>query len=1201
MKRICTILLAACASLFLLLLLPQFGHAQGVGASGDLTGAVTDPSGGSVAGATVTVSQPDRGFARSSTTDETGEYRFTGLAPAKYQLTIAASGFETVVQKDVTVVVGQITVADFQLSVSKVEQQVTVTSAPPIVNVEQAQQANSISERYISDLPINRRDYLTFTLLAPGVSNSTRLASDQDFRVKQTPQSGLSFYGSNGRGNSVTVDGGEANDDSGGVRLNVSQDAVQEFQINRSNYSAELGGASGASINIVTKSGTNNLHGSLYGYFRNDALDARDPFAFSNALSPASPFSFTAQGQPVKNSLNRQQFGGTLGFPIKKNKTFLFVSFEGLHEDSQNAVPLLTNASIFAGPTAGPPTVFPASDPRAAQQAILSGLTAEGNGVSVPCLSEFNPGAPPTTVTLPAAVCAGALESALTVSPVTGLSSYQNAVNNFLIGQLEANGGLFPYNTREYLSSVRLDHQFGEHDQAFLRYDYGHDLEESPDVQSLTGFSAGSSLHTYDNTLDGSWFHEFSVMTQNEARVQFDYNYTGVIPNQPGEVGLQIPGVASLGTNIFLPNRSILRRYEFADNITMSRGHHTFKFGADELLRGDHTEAHTYMPGRFIFGSIPGGALSPCLQAPADCGLTSTLPAAIDPLQAASLGAPLLLEQGFGSEVYAATRPYTALYWQDSWQILPNLTFNYGLRYEMDTEPAPLNSDYNNVAPRISLAWDPVGDHKTVIRAGYGIYYATTYFQIPDVDNTLGVLNANGSSVENQGTTGQVANAIATCGILNFPNFPGNGSSPCIRKIGIYVVPLTGYPANLGVYLNPNPTYTSATVFGGLFAQGLVQCTTPAPGNAACITPAALSPLIGVPITNSGAIPPVSVLFSDQRNYQDPYSQQAEFGIEREIAPGLSISASFIYSHTVRLPVALDTNILPAPYVTLPLANGKTASYRDWNINPAADPYSILTKQPSPCSGNPFACFVNPLIAQNNRYSSAASALYEGGIFEIRKQYSNYYTLMANYTYSKAFDTTTDFNSDYAPEDQTNLAAERALSEFDQRNKVVVAAVADSPWKGAILSGFEVSPIFTYNSGHPFNLLAGSEVNGDNHSTNDRPIGAARNTGLGPNFIDFDLGLTWRYRLGESRSLQFMAQAFNLFNRTNFASVNNVVGPFFGLPITAGGTGSTTFNVHGIRPGTMLPGGVIANPSTPLAFTSDFPKREIQLAVRFDF
>src|SRR5207253_76415 len=160
----------------------------------------------------------------------------------------------------------------------------------------------------------DRRDYLTFSLLMPGVSNSNMIADNADFRVKQTPQSGLSFYGSNGRGNNITVDGGEAND-AGGVRLNVNQDAVQEFEVNRSNYSAELGSASGASVNIVTKSGSNDLYGGFYAFFRNDAMDARDPFAFSPALQ-AGQVSLNANRAPLKNSLNRQQFGGTLTIPV---------------------------------------------------------------------------------------------------------------------------------------------------------------------------------------------------------------------------------------------------------------------------------------------------------------------------------------------------------------------------------------------------------------------------------------------------------------------------------------------------------------------------------------------------------------------------------------------------------------------------------------------------------------------------------------------------------------------------------------------------------------------------------------------------------------------------------------------------------------------------------------------------------------------
>ncbi len=144
--------------------------------------------------------------------------------------------------------------------------------------------------------------------------------------------------------------------------------------------------------------------------------------------------------------------------------------------------------------------------------------------------------------------------------------------------------------------------------------------------------------------------------------------------------------------------------------------------------------------------------------------------------------------------------------------------------------------------------------------------------------------------------------------------------------------------------------------------------------------------------------------------------------------------------------------------------------------------------------------------------------------------------IFGNYTYSKAFDTTTDFNSDFGPQDNTNLAGERGLSDFDQRHKVVLLSIIDTGNGGghALFSGFQISPIFRYNSGHPFNLLAGADVNGDRHSTNDRPIGVARNTGLGPDFFSFDMRLSRRIKLGERSDLQFLAEGFNLANRTNY-------------------------------------------------------------------
>src|SRR5271167_4524451 len=614
----CAVVLAAS-----LLLANPAAHAQGVGASGTLSGTVSDPTGAVIPKGTITAEDTSRGVRLTANLDGNGQYRFSNLPPGTYDLSAQIAGFQSQIQKGVVITVGQIANLDFHLKLSGVSGSVEVTSELPVVETERGSQSNTLTQEDIANLPIDRRDYLTFTLLLPGVSDSTRLADDQDFRVKQTPQSGLSFYGSNGRGNSITVDGGEAGDDAGGVRPTISQDAVQEFQVNRSNYAADLGGATGATVNIVTKSGTNDVHGSMYSYFRNSGLDARDPFAFTQALAPGAifdPAEPDSVGQPVKNSLSRYQFGGAVGFPIQKDRTFGFLAFEGLRQDSESAVPLLTDTDIFR--------------PTADQNTIINSLVAQG-GTIVPCLNNPNG----TVLNLPANQCAGALNTALTTSQLTGLPGGQNAINTYLVNQMESNGGLFNYTTRQYLFSARLDHRFNETDNVTLTYRYAHDLEENPDVQSLTGFSAGSSIHNYDNNLQASWYHVFSPRTQNEFRFQWDYNSFNVIPNEPGQVGVQIASFANnLGTNIFLPNLTILRRYEFADNVTLVRGNHTIKFGGNEILRGNHTESHTFLPGRFVFGPLPGSLLSPLLGS---TGLSS--------METASFELPQVYQQGFGN------------------------------------------------------------------------------------------------------------------------------------------------------------------------------------------------------------------------------------------------------------------------------------------------------------------------------------------------------------------------------------------------------------------------------------------------------------------------------------------------------------------------------------------------------------------------
>jgi hypothetical protein len=825
-------------SLLSVVVLAHHIYAQGVGSSGDIQGTVLDSSGAFVAQAMVIATEPDKGLHREVLTDTTGHYRLTGLEPATYDIAAQATGFATEIRKKVALTIGQTVTIDFHLRVSQVGTVIEVTDKPPVVDIQQAGQTDTVHERYIDDLPIGLRDYRTFTLLMGGVSNSHTIADNADFRVKQTPQSGLSFYGSNGRGNSVTVDGGEANDDSGGVRLTLSQDAVREFQINRSNYPAELGGAGAASINIVTKSGTNKVHGGLFGFFRNDALDARDPFAFSPALASDptfANFSLTATGSPVKNSLNRQQFGGRLGFPIKRDQTFMFVAYEGLRSDAEDSVPLLTHSSIFA-PTAG-------------QQAIANGLTARGNH-PVPCLSgpvgaevaaELGLPAPNPVTPLPAATCAAVLSGVLTVNPFT------SPLSAFVVSQLEKDGGLFSFPMRQHEASARVDHRFSDRDHGSLRYSFGHLSESNPDVQALIGFSRGTSLLDWDSTLQGSWFHQFNTRSINELRGQWNWYQFNVDTNDPGGPGLDVQGYGFFGRSIFLPSHTTARRYEFADNVTVIRGHNTIRFGFHELVRGNNTTSDTFFPGRFEFLDLPGNLLSPCLEAPIACNLATMVPSPISTLQSWGFGLPAFYEQGFGNPNYVQTRPFTGAYGQDAWQVRDNLTLNFGLRYELDSQYGPLTTYKKGFAPRLAFAWDPFKDKKTAVRGGYGIFYSPIYAQIPNVVKTLG--NVNG--------TRQITNTLVS--ILGVP-----GSS--------------------------NPFQNSAAIYQIMFAQGKILCGAPPSGQNACISAADISaPPIRLQVSNTGPLPPGTVLFFGQSDYRGPQSQQPSLGIEREIGNGLSL------------------------------------------------------------------------------------------------------------------------------------------------------------------------------------------------------------------------------------------------------------------------------------------------------------------------
>jgi hypothetical protein len=578
--------------------------------------------------------------------------------------------------------------------------------------------------------------------------------------------------------------------------------------------------------------------------------------------------------------------------------------------------------------------------------------------------------------------------------------------------------------------------------------------------------------------------------------VQFNYNNPLVATNDPFGPALEVAGYGFFNRDRFLPSDVITRREDMVESISWIRGTHTFKAGANVLIREDHADSKTFMSGRFTFGTLPAAFVN--------TALASTT---INALQAFNLGLAQSYQQGFGDPVVRAIYPLYAGYIQDNWRPRSNVTVNYGLRYEVDHRKQPLPTDKRGWGPRIGFAWDPFGDRKTTIRSGYGMYQAVIDFQIDYVVNALGEINGY-RQIAQVLTTLNAANPLAVNGPIN--------------------------------------------IFKTLAAQGVIGL--PAPQRP---VPAADLAQFGINISSTGPRPPLTVLFSGDPKYRNPYAHQTSFGLDRELTKDLSLSASYVYVRGVHLTTSRDSNLLAAP---LNAARG----IRDWG--PTAD--------------NPTGTqyFVNPLLFQGNVYEAGANSWYHGTMLEVNRRLSDRATVAFNYTFSKAIDETVDYNSDFQPNDQTCRACERALSSFDQRHKVVLYVLLQTADNKAWFGNWVLAPIYKYNSARPFNLLAGTELNNDRHNTTDRPLFAGRNIGIGPNFSTFDTRLSRRFRLTEGRTIEFLLEAFNLFNRLNYTSVNNTVG----APIPS-----------------SLKGRNDRTPSQPLGFTAAADSRRIQLGLRF--
>jgi hypothetical protein len=677
--------------------------AQASSSTSELRGQVTDSNGAAIPNAKLTLTDLAKGSSRVAASDGDGNYVFLGLLPSSYDLKVEAQGFSASATR-LELTVGQQANIPIKLAAGKIEVQVDVVGGGEVVETGRTEQASTVDAKQITGLPINRRSFLDYALLTPGVTSSENITDATDFRVAQTPQSGLSFGGNNGRGNQVAVDGAETIGASGAVQATISQEAVQEFQVVRNSYSAEFGGASGGVVNIISKSGGNSFHGSVFGLFRDDTFDARNAFDFNpNGKSP----------------FNRQQYGGSIGGPIKSDKTFFFTSIERLSQEKSSFINLLTDPTLFQVTAASPNATV-------RNQAALLDFVA----------NSADPDAP--------RAAAAALRGALTTT------NFPRTVQLFTDAT-----GQFPFDDVQTQFSARLDHNFSDRSSGYLRFNLTDAVFENQAAGSLTAVSRGRKFDAFNGGVVGSHNYQFNNTTFNELKLQFTHTRSAFLVNDPFGPELNIQGFGLFGRQIFLPANSIERHYDIYDNVSKIVGDHTLKFGGSMFFHRLDTTNETFFGGRFDFGAViplasvvagnpqlaqAAAAVTQFVQ-PRQPGLLAALSAPVTSLQAFNFNLPFLYQQGFvtpgtGSRIKQPANRY-ALYVQDAWKARQNFTINYGLRYAIHDEALATPTYKKDFQPRAGFSWDPRGDGKTAIRAGAGIFVGFVNAAISNVTTQL--------------------------------------------------------------------------------------------------------------------------------------------------------------------------------------------------------------------------------------------------------------------------------------------------------------------------------------------------------------------------------------------------------------------------------------------------------------------------------
>ena len=1039
-----------------------FGQSNVTGAIG---GTVSNPNNEVVPNASVTAKSTDTNKEDTATSDDQGRFRISNLQPGIYSVTINGAGFSPFIQERVVVEVGRETTINAALSIGPVSGgTVDVTSEAPVINTSQQDFSTNINQTSINELPTNGRRASNFVLLTPGA------VPDGDFGL-------ISFRGISGLLNNSTVDGGSNNnaffsEEAGRTRISssISQGAVREFQVNTSNYSAEYGRAAGGVGNTVTKSGTNEFHGQLYYYLRDNKYGARNPRGFNPQT-----------GAALKPVDKRHQFGGAIGGPIVKDKAFFFFSYE---KQKRN---------------------FPA-------------------------IAQFDTGTFLNVLTTPATV------TTLTDRGVTPAQT--TATSNFLLSLT----GETPRRQDQYLLLPKLDWNINSNNT--FTFTYNRLRSQSPNgIQTGPTITRGRSSFGDDFVnIDYGIFRLASTINPellNEVRVKVGKEdlFAFSTPPLPGEptTGLngRSPSVAiTNGLTFGKPNflernhNPLEKTLQIVDNVTFTTGNHNFKWGGDFLYTKDLLDNLFQEGGVYAYSNLPdfivdyvnfsgGGALRALSAA---TPTTNPLGRCATSTRRAGQCYTSNYAQGFGIQGAEFATKDVAFYLQDDWRWSPRLTVNLGLRYEIEVLPAPqipnpiypqtasFPLDKNNFGPRGGFAYDIFGDGKTSVRGGLGVYY------------------------------GRLINSTISNAITN------TGTDRAQLQVS-----LAGTAATAPIFPNVVPT------------------------------PAAIASPTGSHIAGSSIV----VLAEDLHM---PTIVQGDIILEREIARNTLLSVSYLSSRGKFLPTFINKNIAPTTqFQTLTVTSGEYAGQ------------SVTVPV--------YTARINPNFFNITEVRGQVDSAYHALVVQANRRLTNGLQFQASYTLSRAKDngqTSVTFTSTNTPTDPYGQELDRGRTSFDLPHRFVASAVYSPKFSGdsaanVIINGWTFAPIVTVQSGRPYSAgvnvtnrpltnALNSSITGSGGDSYFIPLG--RNSFRQPRLINVDARLSRRFNFTETTNLEFLVEAFNLFNRTQITSVNTTA--FSLVSAVSGGPGVN-----------LVPNAAFG--TNTATGNSIFRERQVQMAVRFNF